>query len=39
MNQRKPRRLSRKDKIRALMDNFGITRKEAIIDLKDMGEW
>jgi hypothetical protein len=37
-NPVKSRRLSRGDKIKALMSEFGYTRKEADIFLKDMGE-
>lgn len=32
------KRISRKDKIKALMEEFGLTRKEANIELIDMGE-
>ena len=37
MNQSKPRKMTKKEKIKSLMDYFGITKKEAIIELKDMG--
>ncbi len=29
--------LSKEDKIKSLMDFYGITRREAIIELEDMG--
>lgn len=32
------KRLSKKDKVKALMSEFGYTKKEALIFLKDMGE-
>lgn len=32
-------RLSRKEKIRALMDGFGYTKKEARMCLEDMGDF
>jgi len=31
--------MSRENKIKALINELGYTRKEAIIELKDMGEW
>lgn len=31
-------RISKKDKIKALMNEFNLTKKEAIEQLKDMGE-
>ena len=31
--------MNRKEKIESIMDSFGLTRKEAIEQLKDMGEY
>jgi len=31
--------MRKEEKVKALMDFFGLTRKEAISELKDMGEY
>jgi len=34
----KSKRLTKQEKIKAMMNYYGLTKKEAIIELKDMGE-
>ena len=38
MNQ-KTKRLTKQEKVKSLMDYFGLSKKEAIAQLKDAGEY